>query len=150
SARALAEDLRRFQAGEPIRARPVGPAERLWRWCRRNPAVSGLVAAVVVLFLAGFAGGFWQWRWAEGQRALVPQERDEGDRQRAEAEKNFQQARQAVDQYFPRLSEEKLFREPGFQPLRRKLLEDALRYYQGFLRQKAGDPGLRADLASVQ
>ncbi len=49
----FAEDLRRFQAGEPVLARPVGRSERLWRWCRRNPAlaVSGGIAIALAIFL---------------------------------------------------------------------------------------------------
>ncbi len=52
SALALAEDLRRFQNHEPIRARPAGPAERLLRWCRRNPALAA-TGALAALALVG-------------------------------------------------------------------------------------------------
>jgi WD40 repeat protein len=76
SAAELAEELERFQKGEPIRARPVGPAERGWRWCRRNPAVAAslftvalsLLAATGISLLFGFRA---EWaRQDEAARAL--------------------------------------------------------------------------------
>jgi WD40 repeat protein len=53
SASELAEDLGRFVRGEPVRARPVGALGRSWRWCRRNPAVAGLLVAVLVVLVGG-------------------------------------------------------------------------------------------------
>jgi serine/threonine protein kinase/tetratricopeptide (TPR) repeat protein/WD40 repeat protein len=53
SAEDLAEDLRRFLADEPIQARRTRLPERLGRWCRRNPAVAGLLAAVFLSLLLG-------------------------------------------------------------------------------------------------
>jgi WD40 repeat protein/serine/threonine protein kinase len=56
TAEKLAEDLRRFLADRPIRARRTSALERAWRWCRRNPAVatlSGSVALLVVLVAIG-------------------------------------------------------------------------------------------------
>jgi tetratricopeptide (TPR) repeat protein/tRNA A-37 threonylcarbamoyl transferase component Bud32 len=55
SCQALADDLDRFLAGEPIRARPVGRIERAWRWCVRNPRVAALSACVGVLLLVVIA-----------------------------------------------------------------------------------------------
>jgi WD40 repeat protein/tetratricopeptide (TPR) repeat protein/tRNA A-37 threonylcarbamoyl transferase component Bud32 len=52
SAEELGADLRRFLAGDSIRARPVGRAERLGRWCRRNPWLAGAVGAAAALLVA--------------------------------------------------------------------------------------------------
>ncbi|HEY7328269.1 MAG TPA: protein kinase [Gemmataceae bacterium] len=57
SAQALADDLHRFLANEPILARPVGWMERTGKWARRQPALAGLVALLFLLVLALLGGG---------------------------------------------------------------------------------------------
>jgi serine/threonine protein kinase/WD40 repeat protein len=51
TADALAEDLRRFLADQPLRARRSSLVERTWRWCRRNPLVTTLLGLVGVLLM---------------------------------------------------------------------------------------------------
>jgi serine/threonine protein kinase len=53
----LAEDLRRFGTGEPVRARPVSSLERGLRWARRHPAAAGLLAVSGLALLALAGGG---------------------------------------------------------------------------------------------
>jgi WD40 repeat protein len=65
SARELTDELARFQRDEPIRARPAGLVEKLWRSCRRRPALAGSLGAAAVFLVAGLAATFWQWRRAE-------------------------------------------------------------------------------------
>jgi serine/threonine protein kinase len=76
TAAALAGDLRRFLNGEPIEARPVGPAERVWRWCRRNPAVASLAAGIVLALVVGTAVSTWEAIRATRQERLTRQALD--------------------------------------------------------------------------
>ncbi|MHC4879450.1 MAG: serine/threonine-protein kinase [Planctomycetota bacterium] len=57
SAQALADDLDLWLTGRTVQARPVGPTGRVWRWCRRNPRLAG----VVVIVAAVLAGGAIDW-----------------------------------------------------------------------------------------
>jgi serine/threonine protein kinase len=135
SGEALAEDLRRFRAGEPIQARPVGSVERMWRWSRRKPLVASLSAALMLVFLTGFAGVVWQWRLAEHQRVR--------------ADQSFREARQAVDDYLIKITESKQLSDPSLAALRKDLLHAAQKYYQDFLERRGGDPALQAELATT-
>lgn len=58
SADAVAADLERWLAGQPILARPIGPVEQFTRWCRRQPALAtalGLSLLLVVVVVVGTA-----------------------------------------------------------------------------------------------
>ncbi|MFV1968831.1 MAG: protein kinase [Pirellulaceae bacterium] len=52
SAGEFAADLQRFLNGEPVKARPISRPARVWRWCRRKPAVSSLLAVAALLLLS--------------------------------------------------------------------------------------------------
>jgi len=60
SAADLADDLDRFEKGEPIAARPIGSLECSWRWCRRNPKWAGVWSLVVFLAVTGSAAVIYQ------------------------------------------------------------------------------------------
>jgi serine/threonine-protein kinase len=177
TARALADDLRRFVDDKPIHARQASSAERLLRWCRRNPAVASLSAAILTLLVALAVGStivalrFENMAKEESRlraqenklRLLADQARVKAETARREAESNlkeaqhqkqladanFRKARMAVDDSLTRISESRLLHVPGLQPLRKELLESALKYYQGFLAQRSDDPAVQKDLATA-
>jgi WD40 repeat protein/tRNA A-37 threonylcarbamoyl transferase component Bud32 len=82
SAAALADDLRRFRAGESIRARPVRAPERAWRWCRRNPGWAAMASSAVLLLAVIAGGGVWY-------SVRLADALEKSDRARAESDARF-------------------------------------------------------------
>ncbi len=115
SAPAMAEDLRRFGAGEPILARRSGRAERAWRWCRRKPVVAGLTAAVGLLIVALIG---WAFVYADEQRRLAVAKSALADDRMAFADEQVEAGgRMRADLYrtlLGRASAVRLARSPGY------------------------------------
>lgn len=146
TATALAEDLRRFLQGRPILARPAGPMERSWRWCRRHPRASVQATALLLAVTAGLAGVLWQWRRAEAEATAAQTWAAEADRQRRQAHQDFFRARAAVDKYLTQVSEDADLQAHNLEPLRRTLLRAARDYYEEFVLEHPADPDLQAEL----
>ncbi len=148
SGRELAEDLGRFLAGEPIRARPVGTLERLRKWARRKPALASLLGISGLLLIALIAGGLvYQFRL---QAALGRAEAKEAEarRQRQRFADNYDRASAALDQMLGRMERWPVGTVPRLKELQREQLEEALAYFQGSLQEDEGaDPAVRRNAA---
>jgi serine/threonine-protein kinase len=153
TAQALAAELEHWLADEPVAACREPAVARAARWGRRHKPLVAAAAALLIATAAGLAATLWA---VDRERDRTAKERDKkvialevASRQRDLADANFAQARQAVEDYFNTVSESKLLHSPlpGLQPLRRDLLESALRYYQKFVEEHRDDPALRAELA---
>jgi tetratricopeptide (TPR) repeat protein len=142
SARDLADDLERFAQGRPIRARPVGPLGRLGRWCRRKPALAGLLAALLIVGLVGVGSVTALWLRAERLRR-------DADARRREALANLKLAREAADNYATRVSENLRLQQADLRPLRKELLETVVPLYEKLIEGYGDDPEIQAERGKV-
>jgi WD40 repeat protein/predicted Ser/Thr protein kinase len=85
SAAALAADLRRFLAGQPVTARPASRLYLFRKFARRNKALVGGVAATIVALSVGMVLSL-TFAWGEArQRQLAEQQRQEAMREAYQA-----------------------------------------------------------------
>ena len=87
SCQEFAEDLRRFINDEPILARPISKAERLLKWCKRNPRVAVPTALASFFVLATALISTWAWSATSAQAAIITQEKANVEKERDEAER---------------------------------------------------------------
>jgi tetratricopeptide (TPR) repeat protein len=127
----LAADLRRWQRGEAILARPAGKVEKAQRWCRRNPRLAVLTASVFALLLALGVGASVVAFRLDRDRNIIASERNDAVAARVKADASAQAARDhfevALGSLNTLLAEVKrLEPSPGLLPLKQKLTEAAL------------------------
>jgi tetratricopeptide (TPR) repeat protein len=156
SAADLADDLQRFLADRPVKARRIGSLEQAYRWCRRNPALATSLAAVLLLMATTTAVSLYA--VAVQSTALEAEKR-----QRTRAESMASRSLRALNTTFdglapsrlmataPEITEEgievptRLAATPESIPLLEKLLES----YEEIARESADYPDLRREAAEA-
>jgi serine/threonine protein kinase len=159
SAGELADDLRRFLDDRPVRARRASPIERAARWCRRNPAVAGLSAALALVFAVGFAGVVWKWREASANLDQAGQALVRVEEERGRAEGNLDLALEAFERIARQLGPggwsgggldadgDEVAAAPVVTPEAAAVLEGMVRFYERFAENNTNDPRLKRDTA---
>ncbi len=149
TANGFAADVQRYLSGEPVQAVPPSMAYRLGKFVSKNRLLVRAVAIVFLVLVLGITGTTFGLVRAEKARDDAIEAQRKEALQRLEADEYFQQAFRAVDDYLTKVSENRLLKEPvpGMQPLRKELLEAALKYYQTFAANRQNDPNVRVELA---
>ncbi len=138
TAQELADDLNRFLDGKPTVARRPTLVDRGAKWLRRHRGVATAAALVLLLVTTiSTVGAF-----------LLAHEKSQKEAALLTAEENLHQARLVVDRFGSHFSRQ-LEQIPGTAPLRQKLLQDTLAYYQQFLANSAGNAELETELATT-
>jgi tetratricopeptide (TPR) repeat protein len=97
SAQDLADELQRVLDGTPILARPITRAERLWKWCKRNPRVATLSGLAATLLLILLCGGYISAGVINRQRLAESEARTEAEANELIAKENEALAEDQAD-----------------------------------------------------
>jgi tetratricopeptide (TPR) repeat protein/tRNA A-37 threonylcarbamoyl transferase component Bud32 len=142
SARAMAQDVQRWLADEPVEAYREPLPALLARWARRHKTA---VTAAAVLLLTALAALSCSTVLIAREQKLTEQARLGEREQRQQAQKSLAMACQAVDEMLTEVGSTRLAELPGVDEVRRELLNKALVFYQRFLEQRGEDPHLRLE-----
>jgi serine/threonine protein kinase len=137
SAQDLADDLRRFLEQKPIHARRPSVVERAVKWSRRHAGWVSASAVVLALAVGGLAVGIVRVSREQTITRLALKQADE----------RTQLARRAVDEMYSRFARDWLAKQPKLEPVQREFLEEALRFYEAFSRERARDSEARSETA---
>lgn len=147
SAAAFQRDVENLLSHRPVDARPIALPTRLWRTVKRNPITSiscalalGSVIALPTTFL------FHEREASERIRAAL----ETAEIERGRAERNLLASLTTVDTMVRAVGADRTLRNPELTPVRSELLASALRLYQAFLVDNAGNSALEVAFADTR
>ncbi len=143
SAKAMADDLKRFSDGKVVLARRTTIVDRLAKWVSRNRkwVLAAALTWIVVSILGVFAATLLI-RANRANRTALAQTQKSLD----ESDAYFSQAREIVDHFGVDLAKQ-LASVPGAESVRQQILRDTLRYYRNFMAQAERNPSRQREVA---
>jgi hypothetical protein len=127
-------------ADEVVEARPPSAGYRLRKFARHHRTALSTAVAFAGLLVLAAAICAWQAIRATLAEAQVRTERDEAVAQRQRAKRNYELARQAVENYLSKVTDNERLKETDLHAMRKELLESALPFYEQFAQQEGDDP----------
>jgi tetratricopeptide (TPR) repeat protein len=151
SARALAEEVERWLADEPVQAHREPFTARAGRWVKQRrtlvaSAAALLMSAVVFLGIIAIIEDKAR-RRSEKEQADTARQYERAEALRQLAHGNLGRAMSAVDEMLTRLADERLNNVPDFDAERREVLQKALSLYRELLEYNSTDPEVRLETA---
>lgn len=145
----FAEDLRRFNAGQPIKARPTSPLGHVIRYMRRNRGIASLLLACTFLLITITVGSLSAAIVMRAQKARLLASEANARNAKETAEQALRSSITAADDLLLAVTTETEYlpRTTGSQQVTRKLLEKARDYYRDFLSKNADNDVLKLQLA---
>jgi serine/threonine-protein kinase len=158
SPRALADDIERWMADDPVTAVADGWGRRIARWSRRHRSATRAAAAslVVITTVATVAALAVAREQSQTRNALRAEQKARQSERKARelAQEQSQLALDAIREYNSGVSREFLLQQPGMENLRKSLLQAPIRFYrrlaQNIEDNGITDPGARARLGQAQ
>jgi serine/threonine-protein kinase len=138
SPRALADDVERWMADEPVSIWREPWIRRARRWGKRHRTLVTGAAVALVVALGAVSSG----------TVLIGRQRTEALKQRDLARANLDQARRVVDEMYTGVADI-LMDQAGMDAYQREVLEKALRFYEGVALAQSNAPELRFEAAEA-
>ena len=131
----LAKDIQRYLADEPVSAFAEPWTSKVRRWVGRHRTLATASAAALLVATVSLAM----------TTIFLERANSRETRARTRAEQNLLLAREVVDRFFIKVSEDPRMKSLGLETLRRDLLLDAKKYFERFSDEEGHEPQVEAE-----